>query len=100
MTAKRKQKSIALKSSQIQIRAKQADCDLIDRAAEVMGKNRSEFMIESSLAEAEKVLLDQTSFQLSASAWKELNAILDAPAKRNPKLEKLMKQPAPWENAH
>jgi uncharacterized protein (DUF1778 family) len=100
MTVKRKLQPAALKSSTIQVRAKQAERDLIDRAAEVVGKNRSEFMIESSLSEAQKVLLDQTSFQLSASAWKELNAILDAPAKRNPKLEKLLQQAAPWENSH
>jgi len=100
MTVKRKPQPAVLKSSTIQVRAKQTERDLIDRAAEVVGKNRSEFIIESSLCEAQKVLLDQTSFQLSATAWKELNAILDAPAKRNPKLEKLMQQAAPWESSH
>jgi uncharacterized protein (DUF1778 family) len=101
MVAKRKPaSSTRLKTSTIQLRAKEAERDLIDRAAEVVGKNRSEFIIESSLSEAQKVLLDQTSFQLSVAEWKALNAILDAPAKKNPKLEKLMKQSAPWESTY
>jgi uncharacterized protein (DUF1778 family) len=81
----------------IQMRAKESERVIIDRAAEVLGKNRSEFIIESSLSEAKKVLLDQTTFQLTESAWHALNEILDAPTKKNRKLENLMKQAAPWE---
>jgi uncharacterized protein (DUF1778 family) len=82
----------------IQMRAKPHQREIIDRAAEVLGKNRTEFMIETSVVEAQKVLLDQTIFHLDESAWSELSAILDAPAKKNPRLEKLLRHKAPWED--
>lgn len=85
------------KTMTIQIRAKPADQRLIDSAAEIQGKNRTEFMMESSLNQAQKVLLEQTIFRLKPAAWDRLMKILDAPAERNPNLERLMKQPAPWE---
>lgn len=101
-TAKRKPTANVsnMKTKMIQIRTKESERDLIDRAAEVVGKNRSEFIIESSLSEAQEVLLDQTTFSLDANEWRALTAILDAPARRNPKLERLMKQPAPWESSN
>lgn len=80
----------------IQMRAKSYQRDVIDRAADVLGKNRTEFMIETSMVEAQKVLLDQTVFNLDEAAWLELTAILDAPAKKNPKLQKLMQHTSPW----
>lgn len=101
MAVKEKAKRLNIKTRKIQtiqMRAKESERLIIDRAAEVLGKNRSEFIIESSLNEAKKVLLDQTTFQLTESAWRALNKILDAPATKNRKLENLMKQAAPWEN--
>jgi uncharacterized protein (DUF1778 family) len=97
VAVREKAKSLYTKSRTIQMRAKETERLLIDRAAEIVGKNRSEFIIESSLNEAKKVLLDQTSFQLNESAWRALLEILDAPTKKNRKLEGLMKQAAPWE---
>lgn len=98
--AKRKEKrpaSVAGKTRLIQLRAKEADQRLIDSAAQLTGKNRTEFMMESAVTEAQKVLLDQTVFRLDAAAWDRLMDILDAPGERNPRLAKLLKQKAPWE---
>jgi uncharacterized protein (DUF1778 family) len=86
------------RTSKIQIRAKEFERDIIDRAADALGKNRTDFILESSVSEAQKVLLEQTVFHLDENAWDTLTAILDAPAKRNTKLEKLLKQSPPWEN--
>jgi uncharacterized protein (DUF1778 family) len=49
----------------INIRARTTQRDLIDRAAEALGKNRSDFMLEASCREAENVLLDRRYFTLS-----------------------------------
>jgi uncharacterized protein (DUF1778 family) len=46
----------------INIRAKKNQRDLIDRAAELQGKSRSEFMLESAQKIAQDVLLDPTIF--------------------------------------
>ena len=48
----------------INIRAKQTQRDLIDRAAEIEGKSRSEFMLETAYQKAQEVLLDRSFFVL------------------------------------
>jgi uncharacterized protein (DUF1778 family) len=48
----------------INIRAKKNQRDPIDRAAELQGKSRSEFMLESAQKTAQDVLLDQRFFGL------------------------------------
>lgn len=46
----------------INIRVQQAQRDLIDQAAETLGKNRSDFMLETACREAVAVLLDRRLF--------------------------------------
>lgn len=46
----------------INIRAKTKQRDLIDQAAERLGRSRSDFMLEAACSKAENVLLDQTFF--------------------------------------
>ena len=81
----------------INIRAKRRQRDLIDQAAELLGKTRSDFMLETACREAEDVLLDQRVFTLDAETFQKLQAMLDAPPSENPKLRKLMATKAPWE---
>ncbi len=81
----------------INIRAKQDQRDLIDHAAKVQGKSRSEFMLESSYNRAQDVLLDRAFFGLDESKFEQFLALLDAPPTRNEKLHTLLTTKAPWE---
>ena len=81
----------------INIRVKRTQRDLIDQAAELLGKSRSDFMLETACREAEDVLLDQCFFTLDAETFEKFQALLDKPPSENPKLRKLMATPAPWE---
>lgn len=82
----------------INIRVKRTQRDLIDQAAELLGKSRSDFMLETACREAEDVLLDQCFFTLDAEAFEKFQALLDKPPGENPKLRKLMATRAPWES--
>lgn len=82
----------------INIRAKRTQRDLIDHAAELLGKSRSDFMLETACREAADVLLDQRVFQMEPEAFARFQALLDAPSRENPRLRKLMETPAPWES--
>jgi uncharacterized protein (DUF1778 family) len=84
----------------INIRARQRQRDLIDRAAETLGKNRSDFMLETACREAESVLLDKRVFTLDDKAYAKFLTLLKAPAKANRKLRALLKTKAPWETRH
>jgi len=71
--------------------------DLIDHAASVLGKNRSDFMLEAACERAQSVLLDQVFFRLDTEKFEQFVAIFDAPPKPNPGLERLMAVNAPWD---
>ena len=81
----------------INLRASRKQKAMIDRAAEVLGRSRSEFMLEAACREAETVLLDCRYFGLSPETFKRFTAMLDKPPASNPKLRHLIRFRAPWE---
>ena len=81
----------------INLRATQRQKVLIDRAAEALGRSRSDFMLETSCREAETVLLDRRYFALSDDAFRRFTAMLDKPPASNPKLRRLLQTRAPWD---
>jgi uncharacterized protein (DUF1778 family) len=85
------------KGTTINIRAQTAQRDLIDRAATVAGKSRSEFILDSACEKAKAVILDQTFFGLDADQYDRFLAILDEPPTSNEALSNLLKRKAPWD---
>lgn len=81
----------------INIRAKRRQRDLIDQAAAAMGKNRSDFILETACRKAQNVLLDQTVFHLDGQAFQRFIALLDAPPVSHARLRALLTAPAPWD---
>ena len=81
----------------INIRAKTRQRDLIDQAAEHLGRSRSEFMLEAACREAQDVLLDQAFFTVDAGTFAKFQAMLDRPLPPTDKLRRLLKTKAPWE---
>jgi uncharacterized protein (DUF1778 family) len=81
----------------INIRAKQSQRDLIDFAAQVQGKSRSDFMLETAYREALAVLLDRRFFALDDEKFNQFMALLDAPPAQNEKLRALLTSSAPWD---
>jgi len=84
------------RTAPINIRAKQVQRDLIDKAAAALHKNRSDFMLEVACREAENVLLDKRLFHLDTDAFASFQAALNAPVPDNPALQKLLAGKAPW----
>ncbi|MBY3239472.1 DUF1778 domain-containing protein [Rhizobium laguerreae] len=81
----------------LNMRIKPATRNLIDRAAEMLGKTRTDFMLEASERRAEEVLLDRTIFTVSAEVYAEYLARLDAPTQPNERLKRTMSTKAPWD---
>jgi uncharacterized protein (DUF1778 family) len=81
----------------INIRAKARQRDLIDQAAERLGRSRSDFMLEASCQKAEDVLLDQTFFTVDDGTFTKLQALLAQPLPPTDKLRRLLKRKAPWD---
>jgi uncharacterized protein (DUF1778 family) len=85
-----------MRDAAINLRALPEQRDLIDRAAQLLGKNRSDFMLEAACDKAQAVLLDQVYFNLDADKFQQFIDLLDAPPAHNPGLERLMALKAPW----
>ena len=83
----------------ISIRAKAAQRDLIDQAADRLGRSRSDFMLEAACKQAEDVLLDQTYFSLDAKSFAAVQAMLDKPPAPTDRLRRTLKARAPWDTA-
>lgn len=81
----------------INLRASRQQRSLIDRAAEAVGKSRSDFMLEAARREAEAVLLDRRYFALDAEAFNAFLERLDAPPKADARLRRLLREKAPWD---
>jgi len=81
----------------INLRATQRQKALIDRAADALGRNRSDFMLETACREAEAVLLDRRYFALSSEEFKRFTSMLDKPPANNARLRRPLKTKAPWE---
>ena len=81
----------------LNIRIKPRVRALIDRAAQVAGKNRTDFVLDAASRAAQDTLLDQTNITLSPAAYRQFVALLDAPPKPNKRLRKTMQTPAPWD---
>jgi uncharacterized protein (DUF1778 family) len=89
--------SPARQTVSINIRAKARQRDLIDQAAEQLGRSRSEFMLEAACREAQDVLLDQTFFTVGPGTFAKFQALLDRPLPPTDKLRRLLKTRAPWD---
>lgn len=85
-----------MRDAAINLRALPEQRELIDQAASLLGKNRSDFMLEAACERAQAVVLDQVFFSLDADKFKQFTAMLDAPPAPNPGLERLMAVKAPW----
>ncbi|OOS00801.1 toxin-antitoxin system protein [Haemophilus paracuniculus] len=87
-----------MRTAPINLRAKPSQRDLIDHASALLGKTRSEFMLEVACHYAQDVILDRQIFQLSSPAFQQFSEMLEQPLASAKGLEKLMAVQSPWES--
>ena len=87
----------AARRETINLRASRKQKALIDQAAEALGRSRSDFMLDTACREAEAILLDRRYFALDADRFEAFVAMLDSPPTANPRLRRLLTEPAPWD---
>jgi uncharacterized protein (DUF1778 family) len=70
---------------------------LIDHAASLTGKNRTDFVLDAARQAAQNAILDQTVISLNAKSYAAFVALLDARPKANERLRATMKTKPVWE---
>jgi len=93
-------KSTESRNAPINLRAQPTQRQLIDKAASLMGKSRSDFMLEVACREAMDVLLDQRLFLLNEEQFQAFESALNTPVPTDNRqsIQKLLAKKAPWEN--
>ena len=88
-----------MRAAAINLRALPEQRNLIDQAASLLGKNRSDFMLEASCERAQSVSLDQVHFQLNEEKHQQFMQLLDAEPTPNEGLERLLAIQTPWQTS-
>ena len=91
--------AIATRATTIHLRAPSAQRALIDQAATLAGKSRTDFMLEAACEKAQQMLLDRTVFALDAAGFQRFTELLDAPLDNREALARLLNRRAAWEPA-
>lgn len=97
MAAPNRRETAGASRETINLRATAEQKALIDRAAALLGKSRTEFMLESAREAAEDALLDRRLFLLDDAQYERFEACLDAPAEPGEALRRLLAASTPWE---
>ncbi|TIO19342.1 MAG: DUF1778 domain-containing protein, partial [Mesorhizobium sp.] len=81
----------------ISMRLPEADVAIIDRAAALRGRSRTDFVRDAAVRAAEDVLMDSRLIRMSPEGFAEFIEVLSAPVAPVPDMVELAKRPAPWE---
>ncbi len=85
------------KEHPISMRLPEADIAMIDRAAGLRGRSRTEFVRDAAVRAAEDVLMENRLIRMSPEGFADFMAVLSGPATAVPEMVDLAKRAAPWE---
>ncbi|MBZ9881462.1 DUF1778 domain-containing protein [Mesorhizobium sp. CA10] len=89
--------TVERKEYPISMRLPEADVAMIDRAATLRGRSRTDFVRDAAVRAAEDVLMDNRLVRMSPEGFAEFMEVLSAPAAPVLDMVELAKRPAPWE---
>jgi uncharacterized protein (DUF1778 family) len=81
----------------LNLRIKAEERGLIDRAAMLTGKTRTDFVLEAARHAAEAALLDRAVFAVSAETYAAFLARLDEAPRPNERLRRTLRTASPWD---
>jgi uncharacterized protein (DUF1778 family) len=83
--------------STLNLRIREEERGLIDRAAALTGKTRTDFVLDAARRAAMDALSERTLFRVDAETYDRFLAALDAPPQPDERLKRTMNTPAPWD---
>jgi uncharacterized protein (DUF1778 family) len=90
-------RAVRRKEYPLSMRLPEADIALIDRAASLRGRSRTDFVRDAAVRAAETVLMETAPIRMSSSGFKSFMAVLSAPATPVPEIVDILRRTAPWE---
>ncbi|WP_341486936.1 DUF1778 domain-containing protein [Pararhizobium sp. A13] len=89
--------TVERKEYPIAMRLPAADVAMIDRAAGLRGRSRTDFVRDAAVRAAEEVVMEQGLVRMSPEGFADFMEVLSRPAAPVPEMVELAKRPAPWE---
>jgi uncharacterized protein (DUF1778 family) len=85
------------KEHPLSMRLGEADIAIIDRAAALRGRSRTDFVRTAAVQAAEEVLLERALIRMSSEGFAAFRDAIDAPPAPVGAIVDLLQRPAPWE---
>jgi uncharacterized protein (DUF1778 family) len=79
------------------MRLPETDIAIIDRAAILRGRSRTDFVRDAAVRAAEDVLMETAPIRMTPSSFKAFVEVLSKPAMPVPEMIELFQRKAPWE---
>lgn len=86
----------AARQCRINLRASARQEQLLKQAAAATDRTVTDFILETAVVEADRVLADRRWFLIDDECWGEFQRLLEQPARDLPKLRALLTQPSPF----
>ena len=81
----------------ISMRLPEADVAMIDRAADLRGRSRTDFVREAAVRAADDVIMENRLIRMSAEGFAHFMSVLSEPAEPVAEIVEVVKRSAPWE---
>ena len=88
------------KEHPLSMRLPETDIAIIDRAASLRGRSRTDFVREAAVRAAEDVLMETAPIRMSPAGFKAFMEALSAPARPVPEMVEIFQRTAPWESGN
>jgi uncharacterized protein (DUF1778 family) len=83
----------------LSMRLPEDDIAIIDRAAALRGRSRTDFVRDAAVRAAEDVLMDTMPIRMTHDGFKSFLEALSGPAAPVPEMVEVLQRVAPWEGA-
>lgn len=84
------------KDQPLSMRFPEGDIAIIDRAAGLRGRSRTEFVRDAAVQAAEAVLMDNTPIRMSEAGFAAFSAAISGPATPIPEMVELLRRTPIW----
>jgi uncharacterized protein (DUF1778 family) len=90
-------RAVKRKEHPLSMRLPETDIAIIDRAAALRGRSRTDFVRDAAVRAAEEVLMETAPIRMSVTGFKAFMAALSGPAVAVPQMVEIFRRKAPWE---
>jgi len=90
-------RAVERKEHPLSMRLPEADIAIIDRAARLRGRSRTDFVRDAAVRAAEDVLMETAPIRMTPAGFEAFMAALSGPGVSAPEMVEIFRRAAPWE---